>query len=71
MNYTFEELKIIVKKIEEQGFADEDVEEVKVFLAPNGTVGYNVYKVYYGMNGKSAAYTSLYTFNELNSMLGK
>jgi hypothetical protein len=68
MNYTFEELKTIVKKIEEQGFADENTEEVKVFLAPNGTVGYNVYKVYYG-NGKRAAYTSLYTFNELNAML--
>jgi len=75
MNYTFDELNTIIKKIEAQGFADESCEEVRVYLTPyfkdDKPVGYTVYKVFYGVDRRLAAYTSLYTFNELNMMLGK
>lgn len=75
MNYTFDELNMLIKKMET--YYSDDIVEVKVALAPHYSmnddqpIGYLVYKMKYGKDGTRGMYMTSYNFNELNIMLEK
>ena len=75
MNYTFDELNTLIKKMET--YYSDDISAVKVALAPHYSmnddqpIGYLVYKMMYGKDDKRGMYVTSYNFNELNMMLRK